>query len=312
MLNPEMLVTRFLRTPEDLDLLKKSNFCETNVALFKPYPKHKEWFQDRALPQIQKGIRLAVGVFFERRDQDVIFVGSMILKGGRYTNELEIKNILTYGYDKNFFGDYRVIRNSVVDKLLAQAEIFCSERNFSKIYTETVSLDSEPHYQAVIMRLVGSGFRLTATTKNRYYSDIDVYHFEKGVDGSYLGDPFDFQNLAEWILYDCIGFEGCDETDTGVRVIDKTRNIGYSYSEGTFKLAPKNPPSQSQKSDHFIRGGYILIDNHPFASGHLTKRDAAIIVESVREKFQELESKIRFLFIEENCIGLNLQNCLTH
>src|SRR5689334_6912671 len=86
-------VHRVLSAPE-IDEIRRLQADDPNLQFH--YPHHQAWLR-RALDEVQKGTRLAFGVFSSQLDafgrSKIVLVGAAILKPERYARVVEMKNL---------------------------------------------------------------------------------------------------------------------------------------------------------------------------------------------------------------------------
>ena len=182
--------------------------------------KHLKWLK-KATEDIQNQSRVGFGVYYRPSepgaDPKERIVGSVIVKMNEYSSIIEIKNIFIYEANLRRLkqaphdvlivttdDDYDRECNQIRLDLIKKVERFCQKRGF---YTIEIELNDSDEPKISVFR--SKGYQVLATLPSKASSnnkDNYVYFLRKELQPSYIGDPYDYDMVAEWYLETIWGF----------------------------------------------------------------------------------------------------------
>jgi hypothetical protein len=210
--------------PEEADWIDQEHLqTPAAQALLHGYhpEQHPRWVQ-RAISEIRLGHRLAFGSFLRlgsRYGSRNEFLGSIVVKRGTYTDEIELKNFvisetLLRRCGESYFREQgnpaaadsfrsapcTVVLRKAREHLLDHVISFCQHRGFRRIECELpAGVTSD------ISLLLQRDFVIKEFRENRYRVGDLLYVLKRHLLNDYLGDPVDIANLAQWYVQSELG-----------------------------------------------------------------------------------------------------------
>ncbi|MDO8725403.1 MAG: GNAT family N-acetyltransferase [Candidatus Methanoperedens sp.] len=179
----EGIISRILSKSE-IDQL--DNLLVPNLS--KRYPNFEKWLE-KAKEEIEKGIRIAFGEWFSDR-----LISTVILRP-TISNTVELKSLFVEPkFQKLGHGDH----------LYEEAEKQCLKMGFKKITVDAFDEDED-----VIIFLIGRGYKIYGR-EDLYGVGRFSYLLSKELKPQYTGDPFDWEEIAKWLIQNHLGFEIID------------------------------------------------------------------------------------------------------
>lgn len=154
-------------------------------TLNKKYPNFENWLE-KAKEEIDKGIRIAFGEWKYDR-----LISTVILKP-TISNTVELKS---------FFVDPKFQQTGHGSRIYKIAEKQCLKMGFKKIIVDAFSEDI-----GVIIFLVSHGYKIYGR-EDLYGVGRYSYLLSKDLKPRYTGDPFDWEDIARWVIENYLGFE---------------------------------------------------------------------------------------------------------
>ena len=149
------------------------------------YPNFEEWL-GKAKEEIEKGIRFAFGEWISDR-----LISTVILRP-TVSNTVELKSL---------FVDPKFQKLGHGDVLYKEAEKQCLKMGFKKIIVDAFDEDED-----IIIFLIGRGYKIYGR-EDLYGSGRYSYLLSKDLKPMYTGDPFDWEEIAKWLIENYLGFE---------------------------------------------------------------------------------------------------------
>jgi predicted transcriptional regulator/GNAT superfamily N-acetyltransferase len=176
----EGIISRILAKSEidQLDNLLVPNLSEK-------YPNFEKWLE-KAKEEIEKGIRIAFGEWFSDR-----LISTVILRP-TISNTVELKSL---------FVDPKYQKVGHGDILYKEAENQCLKMGFKKIIVDAFDEDKD-----IIIFLIGRGYKIYGR-EDLYGVGKFSYLLSKDLKPQYTGDPFDWEEIAKWLIENYLGFE---------------------------------------------------------------------------------------------------------
>lgn len=160
------------------------------------YPRHSQWL-DMAISEIVEGKRYAFGIyrifFSDNSKAAVELIGSIIIKKEVYTKAFQLKNL----YLKP---EWR--RKGYGSELFKVVEQFCTKLGGIQIKTEVPSIETN-----TVNFLNSKGFFVQEHSDSPYNRNEKMYRLIKILPNTYIGDPFDLQEIAKWIFENIYHFK---------------------------------------------------------------------------------------------------------
>lgn len=153
--------------------------------LSRRYPNFEEWL-GKAKEEIEKGIRFAFGEWISDR-----LISTVILRP-TVSNTVELKSL---------FVDPKFQKLGHGDVLYKEAEKQCLKMGFKKIIVDAFDEDED-----IIIFLIGRGYKIYGR-EDLYGSGRYSYLLSKDLKPMYTGDPFDWEEIAKWLIENYLGFE---------------------------------------------------------------------------------------------------------
>ena len=153
--------------------------------LSRRYPNFEEWL-GKAKEEIEKGIRFAFGEWISDR-----LISTVILRP-TVSNTVELKSL---------FVDPKFQKLGHGDILYKEAEKQCLKMGFKKIIVDAFDEDED-----IIIFLIGRGYKIYGR-EDLYGSGRYSYLLSKDLKPMYTGDPFDWEEIAKWLIENYLGFE---------------------------------------------------------------------------------------------------------
>ncbi|MFZ3383278.1 MAG: GNAT family N-acetyltransferase [Candidatus Methanoperedens sp.] len=176
----EGIISRILSKSE-IDQL--DNLLVPNLS--KRYPDFEKWLE-KAKEEIEKGIRIAFGKWYSDR-----LISTVILRP-TISNTVELKS---------FFVDPDYQKVGHGDSLYKEAEKQCLKMGFKKITVDAFDEDKD-----IIIFLIGRGYKIYGR-EDLYGVRRFSYLLSKDLKPQYTGDPFDWEDIAKWLIQNYLGFE---------------------------------------------------------------------------------------------------------
>jgi predicted transcriptional regulator/GNAT superfamily N-acetyltransferase len=195
----DKLITRLLSESEidELDRLLLPH-------LSKKYPNFESWLQ-KAKDGIKEGNRIAFGEWAYGK-----LVSTIILKP-TVSGTVELKSLFV---DPDFQGAGRG------PQIYEIAEEQCLKMNFKKIVVDTFCQDND-----IVHFLIANGYKIYGK-EDLYGNGNESYLFSKTLKPQYVGDPYDWEAITEWLIVNHFGFE----VDENHPIIDK-RALDFSIKK---------------------------------------------------------------------------------
>ncbi|MEM7369454.1 MAG: hypothetical protein AAF587_12700 [Bacteroidota bacterium] len=199
------------------------------------YTNHINWLENKAFPEIKKGIsRFAFGAFYSTPfDHKPVLLGGIIIKKPAHTEDplIELKTI-TVADDKIWKRVLRQGRGSISESdlqgeieeeqknirilLLKLVERYASKRGIQKLEVEV------PEGNHMLLQvLLRNHFRFIDSQESRYMKGSVIYSFEKELHLRYCQDPFDFVKMSVWFMERQLGFVKVDSLNTSEVRLEK-------------------------------------------------------------------------------------------
>ncbi|MDY0387165.1 MAG: GNAT family N-acetyltransferase [Methanolobus sp.] len=189
-------------------LLSESEIDELDRLLVpylsKKYPNFEFWLQ-KAKDGIKEGNRIAFGEWEYGK-----LVSTIILKP-TISGTVELKSLFV---DPDFQG---IGRGTQIYDI---AEKQCLKMNFKKIVVDTFCHDND-----IVHFLIGNGYKIYGK-EDLYGNGNESYLFSKTLKPKYVGDPYDWEAITEWLIENHFGFEVVE-----VHPIIKSRALDFSIKK---------------------------------------------------------------------------------
>lgn len=176
----EVIISRILTKPE-IDQL--DNLLMPHLS--KRYPNFEKWLE-KAKEEIDKGIRFAFGGWLSERLTSTVILRPTI------SNTVELKSLFV---DPKFQGFGQG------DRLYEEAEKQCLKMGFKKIIVDAFCEDD-----VVIIFLISRGYKIYGR-EDLYGVGRFSYLLSKDLKPIYTGDPFDWEEIAKWLIENYLNFE---------------------------------------------------------------------------------------------------------
>lgn len=176
----EVTISRILTKPE-IDQL--DNLLMPHLS--KRYPNFEKWLE-KAKEEIDNGIRFAFGGWLSER-----LISTVILRP-TISNTVELKSLFV---DPKFQGFGQG------DRLYEGAEKQCLKMGFKKIIVDAFCED-----EVVIIFLISRGYKIYGR-EDLYGVGRFSYLLSKDLKPIYTGDPFDWEEIAKWLIENYLNFE---------------------------------------------------------------------------------------------------------
>jgi GNAT superfamily N-acetyltransferase len=192
--DPKEFEVRRIFLAEDAERIRR---MQSDARVFvEHYPEHNRWL-DMALSEVIRGKRIAFGVYRTLIDGDhrlaLHLIGSIILKGNRFTGVVELKNLfIQESQRKKGFG------RALYDKV----EDYCTKTGFLRVETEVPVSEL-----GTVSFLHSVGFEVVDCYSSPYRVGDRVYRMWRALSPRYIGDPFDLPELSRWLLTNAFGFK---------------------------------------------------------------------------------------------------------
>jgi hypothetical protein len=194
--------------------LTRLRALQAKAAVFnRDYPHHADWFE-RALDEIDRGIRQAYGVF---DGEDL--VASVILKRVPYIDALELKNLIS---DPSLNLESDAFEVVLFKRLIRESESVARRHGLRQLIIELPST-----WQKHIKLVVDEGFCFLSVRDAHPRSHLQYYVFRKPIAICFIGDPLDFPAMCFWFVREYFAvmaehFFNLDPSRPGV--LDKPRS----------------------------------------------------------------------------------------
>lgn len=170
-------------------ILSKSEIAQLDSLLVphlsKKYPNFEKWLE-KAKNEIETGERFALGEWMSYS-----LISTVILKP-TVSNTVELKS---------FFVDPKFRQLGHGGQLYEKAEKQCLKMEFKKIIVDAFCEDEE-----VIIFLIGHGYEIFGR-EDLYSVGRFSYLLSKDLKPTYTGDPFDWEEIANWLIENYLDFE---------------------------------------------------------------------------------------------------------
>lgn len=170
-------------------ILAKSEIYQLDELLVphlsKKYPNFENWLE-KAKEEIYKGIRIAFGEWNYDR-----LISTVILKP-TISNTVELKSL---------FVDPKFQQTGHGSRIYKIAEKQCLKMGFKKIIVDAFCEDID-----IIIFLVSHGYKIYGR-EDLYGVGRYSYLLSKDLKPSYTGDPFDWEDIARWVIENYLDFE---------------------------------------------------------------------------------------------------------
>lgn len=176
----EEIISRILAKSE-IDQI--DNLLVPNLS--KRYPNFEKWLE-KAKEEIEKGIRFAFGEWYSDR-----LISTVILRP-TISKTVELKSLFVDP-------DYQKVGHG--DLLYKEAEKQCLKMGFKKITVDAFDEDKD-----IINFLIGHGYKFYGR-EDLYGVGRFSYLLSKDLKPQYTGDPFDWEDIAKWLIQNYLGFE---------------------------------------------------------------------------------------------------------
>jgi predicted transcriptional regulator/GNAT superfamily N-acetyltransferase len=153
--------------------------------LSEKYPNFEKWLE-KAKEEIEMGVRIAFG---EWKSDSLI--STVILKP-TISNTVELKSL---------FVDPKFQKMGYGPRIYEIAERQCLKMGFKKIIVDVFCEDDD-----VIIFLISRGYKIYGR-EDLYSVGRFSYLLSKNLRPQYIGDPFDWEGIARWLIKNYLGFE---------------------------------------------------------------------------------------------------------
>ena len=153
--------------------------------LSEKYPNFEKWLE-KAKEEIEMGVRIAFG---EWKSDSLI--STVILKP-TISNTVELKSL---------FFDPKFQKMGYGPRIYEIAERQCLKMGFKKIIVDAFCEDDD-----VIIFLISRGYKIYGR-EDLYSVGRFSYLLSKNLRPQYIGDPFDWEGIARWLIENYLGFE---------------------------------------------------------------------------------------------------------
>jgi predicted transcriptional regulator/GNAT superfamily N-acetyltransferase len=153
--------------------------------LSEKYPNFEKWLE-KAKEEIEMGVRIAFG---EWKSDSLI--STVILKP-TISNTVELKSL---------FVDPKFQKMGYGPRIYEIAERQCLKMGFKKIIVDAFCEDDD-----VIIFLISRGYKIYGR-EDLYSVGRFSYLLSKNLRPQYIGDPFDWEGIARWLIENYLGFE---------------------------------------------------------------------------------------------------------
>lgn len=189
-------------------ILAKSEIVQLDSLLVphlsKKYPNFEKWLE-RAKDEIENGVRIAFGEWVSDR-----LISTVILRP-TISNTVELKSLFV---DPKFQG------TGHGDLLYEEAERQCLKMGFKKIIVDAFCED-----EVVIIFLISRGYKIYGR-EELYGVGRYSYLLSKDLKPIYTGDPFDWEEIAKWLIENYLNFEVVE-----THPVIKQRSLDFSIKK---------------------------------------------------------------------------------
>ena len=170
-------------------ILAKSEIAQLDDLLVphlsKKYPNFEKWLE-KAKEEIEMGVRIAFGEWASDS-----LISTVILKP-TISNTVELKSL---------FVDPKFQKTGHGSRIYEIAERQCLKIGFKKILVDAFCEDDD-----VIIFLISHGYTIYGRD-DLYGAGRFSYLLSKNLRSQYIGDPFDWEEIARWLIENYLGFE---------------------------------------------------------------------------------------------------------
>lgn len=170
-------------------ILAKSEIAQLDELLVphlsKKYPNFEKWLE-KAKEEIEMGVRIAFGEWASDS-----LISTVILKP-TISNTVELKSL---------FVDPKFQKTGHGSRIYEIAERHCLKIGFKKILVDAFCEDDD-----VIIFLISHGYTIYGRD-DLYGAGRFSYLLSKNLRPQYIGDPFDWEEIARWLIENYLGFE---------------------------------------------------------------------------------------------------------
>lgn len=153
--------------------------------LSKKYPNFEKWLE-KVKEEIEIGVRIAFGEWISDS-----LISTVILKP-TISNTVELKSL---------FVDPKFQKTGHGPRIYEIAERHCLKMGFKKIIVDAFCEDDD-----MIIFLISHGYTIYGR-EDLYDVGRFSYLLSKNLRPQYIGDPFDWEEIARWLIENYLGFE---------------------------------------------------------------------------------------------------------
>ena len=153
--------------------------------LSKKYPNFEKWLE-KVKEEIEIGVRIAFGEWISDS-----LISTVILKP-TISNTVELKSL---------FVDPKFQKTGHGPRIYEIAERHCLKMGFKKIIVDAFCEDDD-----MIIFLISHGYKIYGR-EDLYDAGRFSYLLSKNLRPQYIGDPFDWEEIARWLIENYLGFE---------------------------------------------------------------------------------------------------------
>ena len=153
--------------------------------LSKKYPNFGKWLE-KVKEEIEIGVRIAFGEWISDS-----LISTVILKP-TISNTVELKSL---------FVDPKFQKTGHGSRIYEIAERHCLKMGFKKIIVDAFCEDDD-----MIIFLISHGYTIYGR-EDLYDVGRFSYLLSKNLRPQYIGDPFDWEEIARWLIENYLGFE---------------------------------------------------------------------------------------------------------
>ena len=153
--------------------------------LSKKYPNFEKWLE-KVKEEIEIGVRIAFGEWISDS-----LISTVILKP-TISNTVELKSL---------FVDPKFQKTGHGPRIYEIAERHCLKMGFKKIIVDAFCEDDD-----MIIFLISHGYKIYGR-EDLYDVGRFSYLLSKNLRPQYIGDPFDWEEIARWLIENYLGFE---------------------------------------------------------------------------------------------------------
>ena len=153
--------------------------------LSKKYPNFEKWLE-KVKEEIEIGVRIAFGEWISDS-----LISTVILKQ-TISNTVELKSL---------FVNPKFQKTGHGPRIYEIAERHCLKMGFKKIIVDAFCEDDD-----MIIFLISHGYKIYGR-EDLYDAGRFSYLLSKNLRPQYIGDPFDWEEIARWLIENYLGFE---------------------------------------------------------------------------------------------------------